>query len=72
MANSALVNDFADKNTEDIKSNNRNSNIYLHIYACMHDGSTSLSEALHYKNCYISIEKILKTPGISKEGRTIK
>lgn len=35
MANPALVNDFADKNPEDIKSNHRNSNIYLHIYACL-------------------------------------
>lgn len=35
MENSALVNDFADKNPNDIKSNHRNSNIYLHIYVCM-------------------------------------
>lgn len=50
MANSALVNDFADKNPEDTKSNNRNSYIYLHIYACVYDVSTLLSEASHYKN----------------------
>lgn len=35
MANPALVNDFVDKNPEDIKPNHRNSKIYLHIYACM-------------------------------------